>query len=55
MRIFLTGGTGFIGSNFLNYISDKDVEITAIKRFKKSKTKINLKRAILDCKLTNKS
>ena len=44
MRIFLTGGTGFIGSNFLNYISDKDVEITAIKRFKKSKTKIHLKK-----------
>lgn len=44
MRIFLTGGSGFIGSNFLNYIADKDVEITAIKRFKESKTKFCLKK-----------
>lgn len=44
MRIFLTGGTGFVGSNFLNYIADKDLEVAAIKKCEKSKAKINLQK-----------
>ena len=44
MRIFLTGGTGFLGSNFLNYLTDKKVFVTALKREAGSKTKISLKK-----------
>ena len=44
MHIFLTGGTGFLGSNFLNYLTDKKVFVTALKREAESKTKIALKK-----------
>ncbi len=43
MRIFLTGGTGFVGSHFLNQISLSDY-VTALKRNKNSKTKIKLEK-----------
>lgn len=33
MRIFLTGGTGFIGSHFINYAHKAGHEIIALKRF----------------------
>lgn len=42
MRIFLTGGTGFVGSHFLNQVSWQD-SVTALKRNKNSETKIKLK------------
>ena len=32
MNIFLTGGTGFIGSHFLKLIKDKDFNVTVLKR-----------------------
>jgi nucleoside-diphosphate-sugar epimerase len=32
MKLFITGGTGFIGSNFINYASALDVDIVAQKR-----------------------
>lgn len=32
MKIFITGGTGFIGSNFINYVTDLDVDVVAQKR-----------------------
>jgi len=41
MNIFLTGGTGFIGSNFIKRAMDAGYNIVAIKR-KKSVPKINL-------------
>ena len=44
MRIFLTGGTGFIGSNLLNYFAKKNVDVTALKRTFESKTKLYLKK-----------
>ena len=31
-KVFLTGGTGFIGSNFLKYLLGKDLQVVAIKR-----------------------
>ena len=31
MRIFLTGGTGFVGSNLLKYYLDNNHEVTALK------------------------
>jgi len=43
MKIFLTGGTGFIGSNFLNLALKKNLSITAIKR-KDSKPSIELEK-----------
>ena len=42
MRIFLTGGTGFIGSHLLNCLLKNNEDITALKRNEKSKTKILL-------------
>ena len=32
MKIFLTGGTGFIGSHFLNLLSRQDHKVTALRR-----------------------
>ena len=32
MKIFITGGTGFIGSNFINYATALDIDIVAQKR-----------------------
>ena len=32
MKIFVTGGTGFIGSNFINYATSLNAEIIAQKR-----------------------
>ena len=43
MNIFLTGGTGFIGSNFIKLALSKAHNLRAIKRSKKSDTKIFLK------------
>ena len=43
MNIFLTGGTGFIGSNFVKLALSKSHNLIAIKRSKKSDTKIFLK------------
>ncbi len=42
MNIFLTGGTGFIGSHFLNFAIENGHHITAIKRNLDSITKIPL-------------
>ena len=53
MKLFVTGGTGFIGGNFLNALPD-EIEISAIMR-NKSKSKIKLNREVnwiikdLDC------
>lgn len=44
MRIFLTGGTGFVGSNLLKYYLDNNHEVTALKKSDKSKPKISLKK-----------
>jgi nucleoside-diphosphate-sugar epimerase len=41
MRIFLTGGTGFIGSYFINAAIEAGYEVTALRRID-SKPKINL-------------
>ena len=41
MKIFLTGGTGFIGSHFINAAHDAGHEIIAIKR-ESSQTRIPL-------------
>ena len=43
MNIFLTGATGFIGSNFVKLALSKSHNLRAIKRSKKSDTKILLK------------
>lgn len=32
MKIFITGGTGFIGSNFINYVTDLNFDVVAPKR-----------------------
>ena len=42
MKIILTGGTGFIGSNFLNHAIPKKHQILAIRKNPKSKTRIPL-------------
>jgi len=42
MRIFVTGATGFIGSNFLNYALSEGHDIVALKRSKDSRTRIKL-------------
>lgn len=42
MKIFLTGGTGFIGSHFLKFVINEGFEVVALKRSQLSKTKINL-------------
>ncbi|KGG16342.1 MULTISPECIES: NAD-dependent epimerase/dehydratase family protein [unclassified Prochlorococcus] len=36
MRVFLTGGTGFVGSHFLNHAVNCGHDITAIKRYSSS-------------------
>ena len=41
MKIFLTGGTGFIGSNFINLTHGKSIEIICLKR-KKSLCRVKL-------------
>lgn len=43
MRIFVTGATGFIGSNFLNVALEAGHEILALKRKPESATRITLK------------
>lgn len=43
MKIFLTGGTGFIGSHFLEHALAEGHQITALKRSPMSETKILLK------------
>jgi len=42
MKIFLTGGTGFIGSHFLSQVLGKDYKIKALQRTLTSKPKITL-------------
>lgn len=42
MNIFLTGGTGFIGSHFLKLALSNDHDILALRRSTSSQTKINL-------------
>ncbi len=44
MKIILTGGTGFIGSNFLNHAISKKHQILAIRRNTQRKTKVPLKK-----------
>lgn len=41
MKIFLTGGTGFLGSHFINLAHDNSIEITCLKR-KDSLCRVNL-------------
>ncbi len=40
MKIFLTGGTGFIGSHFLKQALEEKIKIIALKRSQKSKSRI---------------
>lgn len=40
MKIFLTGGTGFIGSHFLKEALNEKIKIIALKRSQRSKTRI---------------
>ena len=43
MRIFLTGGTGFVGSNFINTIlGTTDYDIVCLKRSKVINSRIEL-------------
>jgi len=42
MKIFVTGATGFIGSHFLNKALSSGVEVIALKRNMRSKSRINL-------------
>jgi nucleoside-diphosphate-sugar epimerase len=42
MRVFLTGGTGFIGSHFIKYAIQNGLEVTALRRIKSSIPKIAL-------------
>ncbi len=44
MKIFLTGGTGFIGSHFINYAHDCGHEIIAVLRSKDSLPRVELKK-----------
>ena len=44
MRLFLTGGTGFIGSHFLKESLERELEVIALKRSVDSQTKIPLHR-----------
>ena len=43
MKIFLTGGTGFVGSHFINKAHDAGHEIISLKRHR-SKSRIDLKK-----------
>lgn len=42
MKIFVTGATGFIGSNFINYLLKKKVDFVAHRRSEKSLPSIDL-------------
>lgn len=42
MRVFLTGGTGFIGSHFLKHAAEKSLKVTALRRNKTSIPRIAL-------------
>ena len=42
MEFFLTGGTGFIGSHFLQNALSKNYKVNALRRGKNSNPKINL-------------
>jgi len=42
MKIFVTGGTGFIGSHFLKKCANSGIEVVALRRSKNSLCKINL-------------
>ena len=42
MKIFLTGGTGFIGSHFINEALSRGIKVVALRRSKLSKPKIPL-------------
>jgi nucleoside-diphosphate-sugar epimerase len=42
MKVFITGGTGFIGSNFINHATDINIEIVAQKR-KTSKSRVEVR------------
>ena len=42
MKIFLTGGTGYIGTNFIKYALKKNHKIYATSRRKKNKKRKNL-------------
>lgn len=44
MKIFLTGGTGFIGSHFINVAHESDLELLALKRSPKSEPRIHLEK-----------
>lgn len=41
MKIFLTGGTGFIGANFINYAHSKGIELICLRR-NESKPRVKL-------------
>ena len=49
MKIFLTGGTGYIGGNFLNYAINKGHTVYALSRKKnnKKRKKLNLASRII--------
>tara|TARA_Y100000766_G_C18913584_1_gene609685 strand:- start:3722 stop:4573 length:852 start_codon:yes stop_codon:yes gene_type:complete len=53
MKIFLTGGTGFIGSHLLNDLTIDGFHVIAHRRGKQSKTKIKIKQKInwIECSL----
>lgn len=44
MKIFLTGGTGFVGSHFLNHAASTDLDILALRRSAASQPRISLVR-----------
>lgn len=44
MKIFVTGATGFIGSNFLNKVLSEGHEVIALKRSVKSQPRLSLKK-----------
>jgi len=44
MKIFLTGGTGFIGSHVINTAHENNIEVLALKRSSKSQPRIQLEK-----------
>jgi nucleoside-diphosphate-sugar epimerase len=33
MKVFVTGGSGFLGRNFIKYVSEKGVDVCALTRY----------------------
>lgn len=44
MKIFVTGGTGFVGSNFINHAHDLGHELVVLKRGEQSRPRVALKK-----------